>query len=139
MRQFRLVLTMAALVMVAPVLAACENFDMDNLDIFHLNDKKKLPGERRPVFPEGVPGVSQGVPPDLVKGYQPPPQAAQPDAAAEEAKEAAEAEKPKPKAKVRKPAPAQPAAQSQPAPQQQQQSGANAPWPASPAPGTFQR
>src|ERR1051326_118842 len=32
--------------------------------------KKPLPGERRAVFPEGVPGVPQGVPPELVKGYQ---------------------------------------------------------------------
>jgi hypothetical protein len=28
--------------------------------------KKPLPGERRPVFPEGVPGVQQGIPPDLM-------------------------------------------------------------------------
>src|SRR5215470_20427003 len=42
--------------------------------------KKPLPGERRAVFPEGVPGVQQGVPPDLVRGNQqatePPPAAA---------------------------------------------------------------
>jgi hypothetical protein len=37
------------------------------------NTKKKLPGDRKPVFPEGVPGVSQGIPSDLVKGNQPPP------------------------------------------------------------------
>ena len=35
--------------------------------------KKKLPGDRKAVFPEGVPGVSQGIPSDLVKGNQPPP------------------------------------------------------------------
>jgi hypothetical protein len=40
--------------------------------------KKKLPGERKEVFPEGVPGVSQGVPPEMVKGYQPPETAAPP-------------------------------------------------------------
>ena len=40
-------------------------------DLF--NTKKKLPGDRKPVFPEGVPGVAQGIPPDLVKGNQPPP------------------------------------------------------------------
>jgi len=38
------------------------------------NTKKKLPGERKPVFPEGVPGVAQGIPQELVKGNQPPPQ-----------------------------------------------------------------
>jgi hypothetical protein len=37
------------------------------------NAKKKLPGDRKAVFPEGVPGVSQGIPSELVKGNQPPP------------------------------------------------------------------
>jgi len=37
------------------------------------NSKKKLPGDRKPVFPEGVPGVSQGIPSELVKGNQQPP------------------------------------------------------------------
>jgi hypothetical protein len=37
------------------------------------NTKKKLPGDRKAVFPEGVPGVTQGIPPDLVKGNQQPP------------------------------------------------------------------
>ena len=32
--------------------------------------KKPLPGERRAVFPEGVPGVQQGVPPELMRGHQ---------------------------------------------------------------------
>src|SRR5262245_11674998 len=32
--------------------------------------KKPLPGERRAVFPEGVPGVQQGVPPGLMRGQQ---------------------------------------------------------------------
>src|SRR4051812_1505978 len=36
------------------------------------SNKKPLPGERKAVFPEGVPGVPHGVPPELVKGYQPP-------------------------------------------------------------------
>lgn len=33
-----------------------------------LDTKKRAPGERKPVFPEGVPGISQGVPKDLVRG-----------------------------------------------------------------------
>jgi len=33
-----------------------------------LDTKKKAPGERKPVFPEGVPGISKGVPPDMVRG-----------------------------------------------------------------------
>jgi hypothetical protein len=71
--------------------------------------KTKLKGDRQPVFPNGVPGTSSGVPQDLVKGYQPPPdQAADanaPDAAAQEAAK----NKPKPKPKVAR-APAQPPA-----------------------------
>ena len=38
--------------------------------------KKKLQGDREPVFPNGVPGAATGVPPDLVKGYQAPPEQA---------------------------------------------------------------
>src|SRR5947209_13985240 len=40
----------------------------DLLDIF--DSKKKLPGERKPVFPDGVPGLEQGVPKQLYKGAQ---------------------------------------------------------------------
>jgi hypothetical protein len=73
--------------------------------------KSKLKGDRQPVFPNGVPGTSSGVPQDLVKGYQPPPdQAADanaPDAAAQEA--AKNKPKPNPKPKVAR-APAQPPA-----------------------------
>jgi hypothetical protein len=53
------------------VLAGCSklgsNFDPSDLLDF-LDTKKKLPGERKPVFPEGVPGLEQGVPKDLYKG-----------------------------------------------------------------------
>jgi len=79
-------------------------------DIF--NTKKKIAGDREPLFPEGVPGAQTGVPPDLVKGYQPPPEpaadngtaAAKPVAAAEKSKS-----KPKPKPKMaRAPAPSAP-------------------------------
>jgi hypothetical protein len=88
------------------------------------NTKKKIQGDREPLFPNGVPGAETGVPPDLVKGYQPPPE----QAAAVEAPAAkpAVAEKPKPKPKP-KPAvarvspPAAPGAAPQPG---------NAAWPA---------
>jgi hypothetical protein len=91
------------------VLAACTpggQFDPTEVvsaDIF--NTKKKLGGEREPLFPQGVPGAEQGVPPDLVKGYQPPPEApALTDNGAEAtAKAAAAAEKPKPKPKSKRP------------------------------------
>lgn len=64
----------AVLVALSGALAGCggggmSSFDpMDMLDF--LDTKKKLPGERKPVFPEGVPGVEQGVPRDLYKGAQ---------------------------------------------------------------------
>lgn len=70
MRWMPRILVLALLLGAAPMLAGCENFDPDSLDIFHLNDKKKLPGERRELFPGGVPGVTQGVPPEYLKGNQ---------------------------------------------------------------------
>jgi hypothetical protein len=92
------------------VLGACTpggQFDPTTLlqnDMF--DTKKKLQGDREPVFPNGVPGTTTGVPPDLVKGYQPPPdQAANPPDAAAAAPP--EKPKPKPKPKVAR-APAQP-------------------------------
>jgi len=93
-----------ALVLVLGACTAGGQFDPTELvssDIF--NTKKKISGEREPVFPQGVPGAETGVPPDLVKGYQPPPEAPAlsdngPEATA---KAAAAAEKPKPKPKLR--------------------------------------
>jgi hypothetical protein len=65
----------------ALVLGGCSTFDpIDAFQDWDLmgSSKKPLPGERRAVFPEGVPGVPQGVPPDMVKGYQPPAEAPPP-------------------------------------------------------------
>jgi hypothetical protein len=65
----------------ALVLGGCSSFDpIDTFQDWDLlgSGKKPLQGERRPVFPEGVPGVPQGVPPDMVKGYQPPAEAPPP-------------------------------------------------------------
>jgi hypothetical protein len=137
----------AALVL---ALAGCTpggQFDPTTLlanDMF--DTKSKLKGDRQPVFPNGVPGTNSGIPQDLVKGYQPPPdQAADANAADAAAQEAAK-NKPKPKPKVAR-APPQPATppprinigrgtgqaapaapQAAPAPQQSQQS----PFPAPP-------
>src|SRR4051812_49478996 len=58
------------LVALSSALAGCGsmgNFDPSDLLDF-LDTKKKLPGDRKPVFPEGVPGLEQGVPKDLYKG-----------------------------------------------------------------------
>jgi hypothetical protein len=130
-------------------LGACDS--LDNLTNM-LDTKKRLPGDRRPVFPDGVPGVEMGVPPEMMKGYQEKQQAAESQAQqplpgvagasqapAGQAQQAAQdpAEKPKPKKVVTrpkpKPAPSDTAQQaSQPAAQ-----GQTAAWPtqsAQPAP-----
>ena len=107
------VVLLAALAAFVSSLPACSNFDPDKLDVFGLNEKKKLPGERKEMFPGGVPGVTQGIPPEYMKGNQPPPDVAQtpaaeqgnPAAAAEPGKKTAAVEpEPQPKPK-RKPKP----------------------------------
>src|ERR1019366_4376478 len=144
MRRMHRIVLLVGLVALAPVLAGCEDFDMDKFDFLHLNDKKKLPGERKDLFPQGVPGVSQGIPPEYMKGNQPQPETAQapaaepagaaaatPDdktAAIEPAAEpkAKPKRKPKPRTATRPPTQitVQPAAQDQGSGQQQ-----TAPWP----------
>jgi hypothetical protein len=69
-----------AVAIIAAAIAGCTpggQFDPTTLmsnDVF--DSKKPLKGTREPVFPNGVPGIETGVPPDLVKGYQPPPEQA---------------------------------------------------------------
>lgn len=127
-------------------LGGCVNFDpADWLAGDWFSSKKPLPGERKELFPGGVPGVSRGVPSDLVKGNQ---------AAALQDQEAAASpvvlDEPKPKPKPRakpKPKPrvaedpgeperrptavtVRPQAQPQPQPQQRpQQAGGGVQWP----------
>jgi outer membrane biosynthesis protein TonB len=131
-------------------LAGCE--DSKLMEMF--DGKKKLPGERKEVFPGGqVPGVEFGVPPELMKGYRnpaaqnndgsitpqapglpdAPPQAAAsaeppPAAAPEPEQKAAAKPKPKPKPRPKK------VAQPKPAPQPAQQQ-ASAPPPPAPQQG----
>jgi len=69
------VIPVAAGLMAALLLSACSgtsgNFDpTDWITGEFFDTKTKLPGERKPVFPGGVPGVPEGVPPELVKGNQ---------------------------------------------------------------------
>jgi hypothetical protein len=56
----------------AGALEGCSSFSAPSWDptdlLDFLDTKKKAPGERKPVFPEGVPGISQGVPKELVRG-----------------------------------------------------------------------
>jgi hypothetical protein len=165
-RLTRIVLVTSALVLplggCASIGDALDPSDWFSGDFF--NTKKKLPGDRKAVFPEGVPGVAQGIPQELVKGNQPPPQESgfastdtqsvgstsqqkQKTAAKPEEYQPAPREKAKPKPKP-KPATAerQPPAQERPPastttrrapePQQQQQQagGSGAQWPDPPPP-----
>jgi hypothetical protein len=95
-------------------------------DIF--GTKKRLVGEREPLFPNGVPGAETGVPPDLVKGYQPPPEPPpQTASAAPTPPPVPTASKPKPKPKpavVHASIPPKTSSAPKPAP------GGQAPWPA---------
>ena len=90
MRCRRIVLT-ASLLSLGLMLGGCESFDPTEW----FNTKKPLPGDRKEVFPGGVPGVSQGVPPELVEGYKP--SAEPPPQVAEEKPKLKPKAKPKPK------------------------------------------
>ena len=70
MRRPQRLIATAVLIALSGTLAGCGStagFDPSDLLDF-LDTKKKLPGDRKPVFPEGVPGLEQGVPKDLYKG-----------------------------------------------------------------------
>jgi hypothetical protein len=101
MRHLQRLVSATVLIALSGALAGCgsmSNWDpMDLLDF--LDTKKKLPGDRKPVFPEGVPGLQQGVPKELYKGnveqqqqqdaaavVSPPPPAEEPKAAKRGAK-----------------------------------------------------
>jgi len=140
-RTGRIVTITSALALLGLPLAACSDFDPQGIvDSIFSGTKKPLTGDRKALFPSGTPGVQQGVPPDLVKGYQP-----QPDAPATAQTEDQEKPKPKPKPKPKvaapagapaattaaapAPAPSRPAqTQAQPWPAQQSQTAAPA-WP----------
>lgn len=115
-------------------LGGCENFDPESW----FSTKKPLPGERKPVFPGGVPGVPQGVPPELLKGYQPPVEPPPPPAPARaNPRQRATPSRPAPQAapgQQRWPEPPPGAAQQSQQSQQQQQ----ARWP-EPPPGAPSR
>ncbi|MFA6267149.1 MAG: hypothetical protein WC670_15710 [Pseudolabrys sp.] len=151
MRHLSRIVLWAVLVGVTPMIAGCADFDPDKLDIFGLNEKKKLPGERQDLFPQGVPGVTQGIPPEYLKGNQPAADAATavPPAAGPQQQQVAapaaapvEPQKPKPKPKrtvkrtsAPKPAPAAASAPVTPVQSGAAQQPASSGWPA-PAQGT---
>jgi hypothetical protein len=121
------VIPVAAALVAGLSLSACSgtsgSFDpTDMISGEWLSPKPKLPGERKAVFPEGVPGVPEGVPKELVKGNQ--------QAAAEAAQlppEPEPAAKPAPKPQA-KPAP-KPRTASAPQQQRPATNQANSSWP----------
>src|ERR1700743_1660914 len=74
MRRSQRLIAAVILASLCSVLAGCGGGGMANFDpsdlLDFLDTKKKLPGDRKPVFPDGVPGLEQGVPKDLYKGAQ---------------------------------------------------------------------
>jgi hypothetical protein len=135
----------AVVVAAGSMLSACESVTsfVNQMETFEIWDsKKKITGDRKPVFPEGVPGVSTGVPPEMVRGYREPDQGGPMDPVRSAAEAAAADQSPKPKPKPQRTAskpppkpqappdpyaqaaPAAAPAAAQPAPQ------AAAPWPA---------
>lgn len=69
MRRHQRLIAATVLIALSGALGGCASggsFDPSDLLDF-LDTKKKLPGDRKPVFPEGVPGLEQGVPKDLYK------------------------------------------------------------------------
>src|ERR1700689_1225608 len=80
MRLSQRLIAAAVLASLSAALVGCSdsltNWDpTDMLD--WLDSKKKLQGERKPVFPDGVPGLEQGVPKSLYKGASQQQEAAQ--------------------------------------------------------------
>ncbi len=72
MRRSQRLIAAAVLIALTGALAGCSGAGISSWDpsdmLDWLDTKKKLKGDRKPVFPEGVPGLEQGVPKDLYKG-----------------------------------------------------------------------
>jgi hypothetical protein len=148
MSLFHRAIPAAVMLVLGLSLSACSSSsDFDPTEIFSssmFGGKKPIPGDRQAVFPQGVPGVPQGVPPEMMKGYQPPEPEALPAPEAAPEKPVKSAAKPPAKPKPKKPStapqptaaaparPAQPAASPWPEPSAQ-----NA-WPP-PSSNTFSR
>jgi hypothetical protein len=132
MRLSQRLIAAAVLIALSSALAGCGGGGFGNWDPTDLLDwldtKKKLPGDRKPVFPEGVPGLDQGVPKELYKGAA----QQQVDVPAQTAAVAPEPPKSKRAAKSKQPAAApdtaqQPAAAAEPDPAAEEGGTAAAP------------
>ncbi len=109
MRRSQRLIAAAVLIALSSALAGCSGGfgNWDPTDVFDwLDTKKKLPGDRKPVFPDGVPGLEQGVPKELYKS----------EVEKEQQQEAAQAAA----AAAAPPAADQPPAAEQPAPKSKQ-------------------
>lgn len=160
MNRFARALLISSVLLSPLALAGCGNTSVGDFAIDpsewlagdFLGNKKKLPGDRKAVFPEGVPGVERGVPPELMKGRQASSGDLPNDAQALSEQRQTEAPpeppkarpkaKPKPKVAVR---PIEPEPESRPtsltvrreaAPPQRQQQTASPQWPEPAATGT---
>jgi hypothetical protein len=126
----------------ALVLAGCDSFDpLDKFQDWDIMSSKKDPlkGERREVFPRGVPGVPQGVPPDMVKGYQAPPEEPPPVVQAQPEKKAKKgAAAPAPRKQARQAAPPSEEVEPGDQPMQQAPAARTTTQPVQQAPGGFQ-
>jgi hypothetical protein len=128
MRRSQRLIAATVLIALSGALGGCSsggNFDPSDLLDF-LDTKKKLPGERKPVFPDGVPGLEQGVPKELYKGSRQ--EQIDQNAQAAAAASATPAEDPKSK-RGAKGKGKQPAASRAPAPDAAAQDAAAAPDP----------
>lgn len=113
--RYRRITVPALLIVFGLGLSGCETSDMmdkmqETIGDFNPFGTKKqpLPGQRRAVFPEGVPGVQQGVPAEMMKGAQQIPDPNAPAVIEAPPETAAAEEKPKPKAvRVARPRPAE--------------------------------
>jgi hypothetical protein len=118
MRRSQRLIAAAVVIALSGALAGCSggmsSFDPSDLLDF-LDTKKKLPGERKPVFPEGVPGLEQGVPKGLYKGSAQEQIDQQNAQAAAAAAAAPPPEEPKSKSKSKQPATASTAPAEEPA------------------------
>ncbi len=125
MRVRRRLIAATVLAALTCVLAGCGtngSFDpSDALDF--LDNKKKLAGDRKPVFPQGVPGVEYGVPKELYKGAQQQPQDVPPPVASLEPEPKSKKGAAKSAPRVR---PSVAPSPEQPAPEAQQETGPDA-------------
>jgi hypothetical protein len=136
MKRIAHAITVTVIAIATLPLGGCVNFDPGEWlagDFF--NNKKPLPGERKELFPGGVPGVAKGVPPDLIKGNQAAALQEQQDETSQVSLRDEPKPKPKPKAKPKpKPRTVEAEPESQPTPvtvrpQAQPQRSQQTQWP----------